>query len=109
MNDWPRIAKSFGELSKRHPFLEDHGRLMRILVNSLSSDPRFDPVEASLQLSTLQLRVQGNVHWVAVATRGTRYTVAIVDALESAEKDVTQCNQDRVVNVILEYLERLKR
>lgn len=107
--DWARLAKAFGELPKRHPFLEEHARLMKILVNSLSSDPRFEAVEAGIQLSTLTLKVRGNVHWVAVATRGTRYTVAIADALESAEKDMVQCTSERVVNTILEYLARLER
>ena len=109
MSDWPRLAKAFSELPKRHPFLEDHARLMKILVNTLSADPRFQAIEAGISLSTLTLKVPGSVHWVAVATKGTRYTVAIADALESTEKDVTQCASDRVVAVVLEYVERLRR
>ncbi|HZU99647.1 MAG TPA: hypothetical protein VFF73_23250 [Planctomycetota bacterium] len=109
MNDWHRLGKSFAELSKRHPFLEDHARLMRILVNTLSADPRLEAVEAGISLSTLTLKPRGSVHWVAVATRGTRYTVAIMDALESAERDMVQCSAEKVVFTILEYLEKLKR
>ena len=110
MNDWHRLAKTFSELPRRHPFLEDHARLMKILVNTLSSDPRFEEdIEAGISLSTLTLKVRGNVHWIAVATKGARYTVAIADALESIEKDVTQCTPERVVNVILEYVGRLRR
>jgi hypothetical protein len=109
VNDWHRLGQAFSQLSKRHVFLEDHARQMRILINSLSADPRFEKVEAGIQLSTLTLKVPGNVHWVAVATKGTRYTVALADALESAEKDSTQVGPERVVAVILEYVERLKR
>ncbi len=109
MNDWHRLAKAFSELPKRHAFLEDHARLMKILVNSLSADPRFEEIEAGISLSTLTLKLRGSVHWVAVATKGPRYTVAIADALESVEKDVTQCSSEKVVGVVLEYLERLRR
>ena len=109
MNDWHRLGKAFSELPKRHTFLEDHARLMKILVNSLSADPRFEELEVGISLSTLTIKVRGSVHWVAVATKGPRYTVAIADALESAEKDVTQCSSERVVGVVLEYVERLKR
>ncbi len=99
MNDWHRLGKSFADLSKRHPFLE----------NTLSADPRLEAVEAGISLSTLTLKPRGSVHWVAVATRGTRYTVAIMDALESAERDVVQCSAEKVVFTILDYLEKLKR
>lgn len=109
MNDWHRLAKAFSELPKRHPFLEDHARMMKILVNTLSADSRFEEVGAGISLSTLTLKLRGNVHWIAVATRGTRFTVSIADALESVEKDTTQCAPERVVNVILEYVERLRR
>src|SRR5262249_32752318 len=98
----------FGELPKRHPFLEDHARMLKVLVNTLSCDPRFEEVEAGLSLSTLTLKVPGNVHWVAVGTKGARFTVAIADAVESIEKDVTQCRPEQAVNVILEYVERLR-
>ena len=107
--DWHRLARAFSELPKRHPFLEDHGRMMKILVNTLSADPRFEELEGGISLSTLTLKVRGNVHWIAIGTKGARYTVAIADALESAEKDVSQCAPERVVNVILEYVEKLRR
>jgi hypothetical protein len=109
VNDWHRLARSFGELPKRHPFLEEHARMMKVLVNTLSCDSRFEEVEAGLALSTLTLKVRGNVHWVAVGTRGARFTVALADALESVEKDVTQCRPEQAVSVILEYVERLRR
>jgi hypothetical protein len=109
VNDWQRLARSFGELPKRHPFLEEHARMMKVLVNTLSCDPRFEEIEAGLALSTLTLKVRGNVHWVAVGTKGTRFTVAIADAVESVEKDVTQCRAEQAVALILEYVERLKR
>jgi hypothetical protein len=109
VNDWRRLTKAFSELPKRHPFLEDHARLMIILVNSMSADPRFAELELGISLSTLTVKVRGSVHWVAVATKGPRYTVAIADALESAEKDMTQCASERVIAVVLEYVERLRR
>ncbi len=109
MTDWLRLARTFGELPKRHPFLEEHARMLQVLVNTLSCDPRFEEVEAGLALSTLTLKVRGNVHWVAVGTKGARFTVAFADALESAEKDVTQCRPEQAVNLILEYVERLRR
>jgi hypothetical protein len=109
VTDWHQLAKAFSELPKRHPFLEDHGRMLKILVNTLSADPRFEVVEAGISLSTLTLKIPGSVHWIAVGTKGARYTVAFADAVESIEKDVSQCPPERAVNLILEYLGRLRR
>ena len=109
MNDWHRLSKSFGELPRRHPFLEEHARLMRALLSLLQGDTRLEEVEAGISLSTLTLKQRGSVHWVAVATRGTRYTVAIMDALESAERDFVQVKPDDVIPTIFEYLEKVRR